>query len=341
VLFGLQRQVFEVARRANGSFENPQWQVIETTFTRSASAVGLRFSSEKAGVPDGPMITDIEVLATPVAPGPLDAEPIPLPTDPDDYVMDRRKEILLGKALFWDMQVGSDGCTARATCHGHTCADIHTKHTLNPGAPGSQFGHQTDQRAALEAKALAGFRGVSAQMRPDDYPFHCFANPLVPRDEPGFADRGTRLIFDALELHVSASVCKAKFKGMIPGSAVDDILVHADEDEIFNIGGVSVRQVTSGNAPTSINAVFFDRTFWDGRASNYFNGVNAFGDLDPDACMLKANASGKLERVRILLRNASRASRAVGSVNSTVEMSWIAREFSDAARNLFSLRPLA
>ncbi|MFM7919583.1 MAG: DUF642 domain-containing protein, partial [Planctomycetaceae bacterium] len=141
VLFGLQRRVFEVARPAEWSFENPQWQVIETTFTPSASAVGLRFSSENPGMPDGPMITDIQVLAPPVAPGPLDAEPIPLPPDLDDYVMDRQKAILLGKALFWDMQVGSDGRTACATCHWHAGADIRTKHTLNPGAPGSQFGH--------------------------------------------------------------------------------------------------------------------------------------------------------------------------------------------------------
>ena len=339
VLFGLQRQVFEVARPADWSFENPQWQVIETTFTPSASAVGLRFSSENPGMPDGPMITDIQVLAPPVAPGPLDAEPIPLPPDLDDYVMDRQKAVLLGKALFWDMQVGSDGRTACATCHWHAGADIRTKHTLNPGAPGSQFGHQTDQGAALEAKALAGFRGVNVQMRPEDYPFHRFANPLVPGDEPGFADRGNRLIFDTLEVHGSAGVRKAKFKGIIPGSAVDASLSEADV--VFNLQGANVRQVTGRNAPTSINAVFFDRTFWDGRANNYFNGVNPFGDLDPDARVLKADASGKLERVRILLRNASLASQAVGPVNSSVEMSWIAREFPDVARKLFSLRPLA
>jgi len=341
VLFGLQRQVFEVQPPVGWSFENPQWQVIETTFTPSANAVGLRFSSENPGVPDGAMITDVKVLPPPVAPGPLDAEPIPLPPDLDDYVMDRQKAILLGKALFWDMQVGSDGRTACATCHWHGGADIRTKHTLNPGAPGSQFGHQTDLGTALTAKALAGFRGVNVQMRPEDYPFHRFANPLVPGDEPGFAERGNPVIFDTLEVHGSAGIRKAKFKGIIPGSAVDEILVGADDDEIFNIEGANIRQVTGRNAPTSINAIFFDRTFWDGRANNAFNGVNAFGDLDPDARVLKADATGKLERVRILLRNASLASQAVGPVNSAVEMSWLAREFPDVARKLFSLRPLA
>ncbi len=31
--------------------------------------------------------------------------------------------IVLGKALFWDVQVGSDGRTACATCHFHAGAD--------------------------------------------------------------------------------------------------------------------------------------------------------------------------------------------------------------------------
>jgi len=339
VLFGLQRQVFEVQPPADWSFENPQWQVIETTFTPSANAVGLRFSSENPGVPDGAMITDVRVLPPPVAPGPLGAEPIPLPPDLDDYVMDRQKAILLGKALFWDMQVGSDGRTACATCHWHAGADIRTGHTLNPGAPGSQFGHQTDLGAALAAKALAGFRGVNVQMRPEDYPFHRFANPLVPGDEPGFVERGNPVIFDTLEVHGSAGVRKALFNGIVPGSAVDASLPAADD--VFNLNGANLRQVTGRNAPTSINAIFFDRTFWDGRANNYFNGVNPFGDLDPDARVLKADASGQMQPVRILLRNASLASQAVGPVNSSVEMSWIAREFPEVARKLFSLRPLA
>ena len=33
------------------------------------------------------------------------------------YVRDRRAAIALGKALFWDMQVGSDGIQACGSCH--------------------------------------------------------------------------------------------------------------------------------------------------------------------------------------------------------------------------------
>jgi cytochrome c peroxidase len=38
----------------------------------------------------------------------------------------------LGKTLFWDMQVGSDG-QACASCHFHAGADNRTKNQPNPG----------------------------------------------------------------------------------------------------------------------------------------------------------------------------------------------------------------
>ena len=47
----------------------------------------------------------------------LKTEPIPLPAALGDYVADQNAAIRLGKALFWDMQAGSDGKTACATCH--------------------------------------------------------------------------------------------------------------------------------------------------------------------------------------------------------------------------------
>src|SRR3989304_8647759 len=44
----------------------------------------------------------------------------------------RMATIRLGKALFWDMQVGSDG-QACASCHFHAGADNRTKNQLSPG----------------------------------------------------------------------------------------------------------------------------------------------------------------------------------------------------------------
>src|SRR6266508_1467070 len=38
------------------------------------------------------------------------------------YIADPQSLVALGKALFWDVQVGSDGRTACATCHFHAGA---------------------------------------------------------------------------------------------------------------------------------------------------------------------------------------------------------------------------
>ncbi|MBA3893645.1 MAG: hypothetical protein H0X69_08110 [Gemmatimonadales bacterium] len=59
------------------------------------------------------------------------------------------------------------------------------------------------------------------------------------------------------------------------------------------------RQVTDRNSPPTLGAVFFRDNFWDGRASNVFNGNDPFGQT--------GNGSGALA-----IGNASLASQAVG-----------------------------
>ena len=60
--------------------------------------------------------------------------PVELPAEIDAFVQDRDAALQLGKALFWDVQVGSDGVTACATCHYHAGVDNRTADlTLNPG----------------------------------------------------------------------------------------------------------------------------------------------------------------------------------------------------------------
>src|SRR4051794_16627049 len=58
---------------------------------------------------------------------------VPVPTVPglDRYVRDQRILVALGKALFWDIQVGSDGRTACATCHFHAGADHRVRNQLS------------------------------------------------------------------------------------------------------------------------------------------------------------------------------------------------------------------
>src|SRR5689334_3698977 len=55
----------------------------------------------------------------------------PSPLGADRYVQDQAALIALGKALFWDMQAGSDGRTACATCHFHAGADHRLQNQLS------------------------------------------------------------------------------------------------------------------------------------------------------------------------------------------------------------------
>ena len=63
--------------------------------------------------------------------------PVPTPTTINDYIADRDAAIRLGKALFWDVRLGSDGATACATCHHQAGADPRTDNTMHPGANGA------------------------------------------------------------------------------------------------------------------------------------------------------------------------------------------------------------
>lgn len=341
------RESLTLEKPAAWSRENMVWQTATYEFEAKSKTAELVFESTCKGS-EGPVIAEVSAKAPVKPPTSLDRIPVPLPPDLDKYVADRNAAILLGKALFWDMQTGSDGKTACASCHWHAGADVRTRNTLNPGAPGSAFGHQTEEGPALAAMALAAFRGPNVDLKSEDFPFHRLENMDLP------ASDDNRVTFDTKEVVGSQGVVSKRFIEIVEGNPEDrgETTVHP----VFNIDGVNVRQVTGRNSPTNINAVFFDRSFWDGRANRYFNGVNPFGNLDPDARVLKAvkkkvtDQGGKkkksttvtvLEPVRVLIDNAALASQAVGPPNNSVEMSWDGRTFRELARKMFSLRPLA
>src|SRR4051812_12389677 len=75
---------------------------------------------------------------------------VPEPPNLDEFVKNRAAAITLGKALFWDQQVGSDGVQACASCHFHAGADAREKNTVNPGSDGiftGGFGPNTKRTA--------------------------------------------------------------------------------------------------------------------------------------------------------------------------------------------------
>lgn len=70
-------------------------------------------------------------------PGSLKNVEVPLPGNLNDFVKNRLAAIQLGKALFWDVQVGSNGKQACATCHFSAGVDHRSNNnTVHPGANG-------------------------------------------------------------------------------------------------------------------------------------------------------------------------------------------------------------
>ncbi len=65
---------------------------------------------------------------------PLFCVQVPQPSKTD--IINKDAAIRLGKALFWDVQVGGDGQTACASCHFAGGADNRTTNTLHPGPNG-------------------------------------------------------------------------------------------------------------------------------------------------------------------------------------------------------------
>ena len=238
---------------------------------------------------------------------------VPEPPNLGEFVKDRPAAIALGKALFWDLQVGSNGNQSCASCHFHAGVDTRAKNQLSPGL----LRVTASGEAAPDITFNAG--GPNSVLQPADFPFHKLANP---------DDRSSPVLAHTNDVAGSQGVTLAKFIDIIPGSPIDRVEVQPDQ--VFNVQGINVRQVTERNTPSIINAVFNFRNFWDGRAQNEFNGVNPFGARDPDAFVLKApRRESPLQQVRISLKNSSLASQAVGPPLNSVEQSATGRTFPE------------
>ncbi|MAB81149.1 MAG: hypothetical protein CMJ89_17520 [Planctomycetes bacterium] len=238
---------------------------------------------------------------------------VPQPLNLGEFVIDRTAAIALGKSLFWDIQAGSDGMTACASCHFHAGTDGRKRNTIHPG-PDGDF-NIAQPNGLVEAH---------------DFPFVRFADPEV----------GNVLLSSMDDVLGSAGVVNREFAGINPASPVDDAI--ESPDETFNVGGINTMRVTGRQAPTVIGAAFLHRSFWDGRANHSFNGVNIWGDADATAPMvLEMMADGSLTKTPILLEHSALASQAVGPPLSGTEMSWAGRGWADIGRKLVGRQPLA
>jgi cytochrome c peroxidase len=254
----------------------------------------------------------------------LKTVPIPRVPNLDRFVRDRNWAIVLGKALFWDQQVGSDGL-ACASCHFHAGADSRIVNQLSPSLK-----HNDPARAGVFDPTQTGSGGPNYTLVAGDFPFHVLANPN---------DRESAVVFDSDDVVSSAGVFHADFQSANdPTTAFDQTTPLADG--LFHVGDLTTRRVEPRNTPTMINAVFNFRNFWDGRANNMFNGQNPFGPRDPQAKVLRWNGRNLVSNP-VGLTNCSLASQAVGPPLSDFEMSASGRTFPDLGRKLLPRRALA
>jgi cytochrome c peroxidase len=254
-------------------------------------------------------------LKTITVPGPTAAELANL-------IKDKNATIALGKAFFWEMQFGSDGKTACATCHFNAGAD---SRTANQADPGLRRVDGNGNPAADSNTFHSGF-GPNHALSLSDFPLHTAA-----RDNNNIVG--------------SQGVFRFNFNDVVLGQAAENETSIADS--VWSIsdgngGTVNVRRSTPRNAPPVINAVFNYRNFWDGRAQRTFNGVNPFGAGDPSAHVLQVDPNNPNATVDVTLRlsNSSLASQAVGPPGSDVEMSATGRPFVKMGKKMLMLTPL-
>lgn len=257
-------------------------------------------------------------VQVPTTPGLLDG------TNP--IVVDSAAAVVLGKALFWDIDVGSDGM-ACASCHFHAGADRRTTNQLAPGT----FHTSAATGQSFEKTASGAKGGPGYSLRLDDFPLHRIANP---------DDKTSAVLYDTDDVVASAGVFHADFQAAAGDGSRDTCLSSADP--LFHRRDLNTRRVEPRNTPTVINAAFNFRNFWDGRANNIFNGETPFGARDGAAGVWVAQKpGGKAQKQQVRLENAALASQAMAPPVNDIEMSCAGRTFPELGRKLLQRRPLA
>jgi cytochrome c peroxidase len=245
------------------------------------------------------------------------------------FIANHDEMVELGKALFWDQQVGSDG-QACGSCHFSAGADPRVRNAISPGLKANPVD---------TTFSLGGFHAPNSTVSPGELPSHKLSK---------IDDRTSTVLSDSNDVVGSSGVFNRTFAsvGTSPTVSFDrvpsvpDVCQSVADPDGFQVNSVNVRKVEPRNTPTMINAVFNNRNFWDGRAQDVFNGASPFGARDPTAVVYRNTALGpRPEKMRITF--ASLASQAVGPPLSNFEMSCDKRTFPDVGHKLLGMRPLA
>lgn len=261
----------------------------------------------------------------------------------------KRWATVLGKALFWDEQAGSDG-NACASCHFHAGADTRLRNQLNPGfndathgaAGDAAFGsHRSDTGTVAAGRMPSGaVADANYELKPADFPLHRLLDET---------QRNSSIVSTTNDCISSAGSYAGKFE-RVRVLGLEDVCSNLDP-LVFHAGAHAARQVEPRNTPTFHNAAFNHRNFWDNRANNLFNGVGAFGmrdvlgdPMDPtdvrndNRLIIAERGMPTLGYLKV--ENASTASQAVAPPLSAVEMSCAGRTFASIGRKLLFTIPL-
>jgi cytochrome c peroxidase len=153
-------------------------------------------------------------IVVPLRPlAPLSSVPIPAVFGLEGIVADKAAAIELGKALFWDMQAGSDDTQACASCHFNAGADSRATNDVNPGQAGGdntfQIGVPFNGKFGTNyhynpGSPSAGFGGY----HDGDFPFRKLAD---------VNDRFS-VIADSNDVSGSAGVFSTKIQSVVVGT---------------------------------------------------------------------------------------------------------------------------
>lgn len=279
-----------------------------------------------------------------------------------EFIADVEAAEVLGKALFWEMQAGSDFRrlsdgryigTACASCHYRFGADARNRHTTRiPYVVWKKYklhpDHDIEPFAFGEKRLDYNVRQVATHDRDfNDQQFgrlsRIFGSAGVePRYFHGLKADNPMAIQPGQESEVATPRNRG---GYAPDEFPEwSMFAGRSDTEHF-------RQITARNSPTVINSGFADRLFHDGRAESTFNGFNIFGDRDQNTVLHRsvrrkdANGNPIMDEngqfsyhnpvaVHVAITKAALASQAVGPIVNDVEMSYIGRSFPNLACKL-------
>jgi cytochrome c peroxidase len=245
-------------------------------------------------------LASLKTVANPV----FDVDPktgaLILRGDLGTYIADMTSAIQLGKALFWDIQAGSDAKVACATCHFQGGADVRAKNQINPGANGS-FDLQSTNYTLTAA----------------DFPF---VNPATGRNNDNvvgsqgvrrstFVGIGTNGVESTTPINDPVFGTLRQTTGVNAPTVINALYNH--------------RNFFNGRAQNMFNGI----NPWDDRDTS----ARIWTVID---------TAGNVQQLDIHIPNAALASQSVGPPLNTTEMSADGRTFPDLGKKMLLVKPL-